>query len=275
MKSLLFVVVFLSVPAFAVENLGCEGSLRIERARISHALSVPLSENDVVWHGNLYTYRKRGMAGQIGWAFSDRQARALLPLDAWVWSRILRNGDRIFAVDQKGRIQISGYFQENPGRLNTPELYRDPEFTQLTMAAEEFRTLFRNGISVTVIQRLTSKEKAWLKLRFDPLFARQRAHLEDRSHFVVIGDRLYERGQYEIVLRGHVEVKWQNSGHKILLVQNGESTELAWKDRLFLLNNKGQVFLETLINLENIKKIRAHLAQSTEAVIVRSSVPAR
>ncbi|MBX3021546.1 MAG: hypothetical protein KF799_07705 [Bdellovibrionales bacterium] len=266
MRLLLLLLIFLPLPTFAVDNLSC--------AKTLSDLPVSLDENDVVWRGRLYAHWETGMEDQIGWSVTDDQLRDLMPPDVWLWTRPLREGDRIIVLDQDGKTKTWGYFHEIQGHPNMPALYRDQELSHLVMSAEELRKLFQHESAAVVIQRFSVQEKAALKSRLNPLFDRQRAHLDDPNRFVSIGNLTYERQHYETVLRGHLELKSHDHWTQAHLVHEDEREPLEWGDRLFLLNEKGRVFFETLVRGQDVTKMHYEISRAKTAVVIRASAPA-
>ncbi|MGZ3723460.1 MAG: hypothetical protein ACXVA9_11045 [Bdellovibrionales bacterium] len=280
---LFFILVSLFAPqAHAVKNLYslCERSLMVDAD-----IQVKLASDQIALRGNLDYYWEQGMEDQVGWVMTDDFLKKNITPAPTHNMRWLGNGDKVFVLDETGKVAISGYFgqRREPQEItigsksyfvapNTPYLYRDKELTEPLTSNKELREHFMRKARVVVIQTLSEEQLSTLQDLLKPWFERYDINSKQMERFVRVGRRrAVELAHFEELHRGSMKVATSSQEsqtysvvteellpgptyriHQYSLAEGPTQLELENGDRIMLLNEDGLVTLEGEIGSDQL-----------------------
>lgn len=257
----------LAIPSAAADSeptpaktLGC----------LSMLAGIVPSENEVLALGHLHHQWQPNSLHSPVWSIVEESVQADLSANPTDYLHRLKPGDQVFIVSEDGDIVHHGYYGEAkqpvPGwkldAVQRPQLFEDRELTKVILDAENFETLFYQRCQAIALVSMSPVEKAIFNDRRKAL-DQLRAKFETSPERVIkVGTREITRASFEVPLRGtvyYVPVEPHNfhfapwfpipqTAFRYRIKNGPADVPLEEGDRVFLLDENGEIFFATTIN---------------------------
>lgn len=221
-------------------------------------LSAPLPDNPHLLFRGTLTWFDDGR-GRTWPAIRDREVDEKISPNPNHSRAFLKAGDELYVYDRETRrLLVEGRLGRDPdnGRL---AVFRGE---RQVVAPKALAELVTGEAEAMVVRDASPSELADWRARLAPWLKRYQAHLSALDHSVAIGSRRVERAHFETLLEGKTEFK--NEGSRLWIVNKSGRFELGPGDRLFLMDETGDVFYEGRIGNDPLA-IKAELLRAKGA----------